>query len=127
VVGEAGDGREALHLARTLRPGVVLMDIRMPELDGIEAIRRLLTRQDPGGPRVLVLTTFDLDGYVYEAMKSGASGFLLKDVPDSSSSRGSEPLPPVRSCWLQRSPAASSNGSCRHHRRAVAYPSRSAA
>lgn len=81
VVGEAGDGREALHQARTLRPDVVLMDIRMPELDGIEATRRLLARQDPGGPRVLVLTTFDLDAYVYEAMKSGASGFLLKDVP----------------------------------------------
>lgn len=81
VVGEAGDGREALHQARTLRPDVVLMDIRMPLLDGIEATRRLLTRQDAGGPRVLVLTTFDLDSYVYEAMKAGASGFLLKDVP----------------------------------------------
>jgi DNA-binding NarL/FixJ family response regulator len=78
VVGEAGDGRDALTQARELRPDVVLMDIRMPELDGVEATRRLLSDQD--GIRVLILTTFDLDEYVYEAMKAGASGFLLKDV-----------------------------------------------
>ena len=78
VVGEAGDGREALQRARELEPDVVLMDIRMPELDGLEATRRLLS--EDGHARVLILTTFDADEYVYEAMKAGASGFLLKDV-----------------------------------------------
>ena len=78
VVGEAEDGRLALQLARELQPDVVLMDIRMPELDGIEATRRL--GDSPDAPRVLMLTTFDMNEYVYEAMKSGASGFLLKDV-----------------------------------------------
>jgi DNA-binding NarL/FixJ family response regulator len=79
VVGEAGDGEAAVARARKLRPDVVLMDVRMPAMDGLEATRRLL--DDPSPPRVLVLTTFDLDEYVYEAMKAGASGFLLKDVP----------------------------------------------
>jgi DNA-binding NarL/FixJ family response regulator len=78
VVGEAGDGREALAHARRLAPDVVLMDVRMPELDGLEATRRLLV--NPDAPRVLVLTTFDQDEYVYEAMRAGASGFLLKAV-----------------------------------------------
>jgi len=78
VVGEASDGRQALELARELKPEVMLMDIRMPGLDGLEATRRLLALPTP--PRVLVLTTFDLNEYVYEAMKTGASGFLLKDV-----------------------------------------------
>ena len=78
VVAEAGDGREALEKAGELRPDVVLMDIRMPELDGLEATRRLLAGD--GSSRVLILTTFDADEYVYEAMKAGASGFLLKDV-----------------------------------------------
>jgi DNA-binding NarL/FixJ family response regulator len=78
VVGEADDGREALAKARELEPDVVLMDIRMPELDGLEATRRLVA--GGGAARVLILTTFDLDEYVYEAMKTGASGFLLKDV-----------------------------------------------
>jgi DNA-binding NarL/FixJ family response regulator len=79
VCGEAGDGREALRAAEETRPDVVLMDVRMPELDGIEATRHLLAA--PGTPpRVLVLTTFDLDEYVYEAMRAGASGFMLKDI-----------------------------------------------
>jgi DNA-binding NarL/FixJ family response regulator len=79
VVGEAGDGREAVRLAKELQPDVVLMDVRMPELDGIEATRRL--RQASVDVRVLVLTTFDLDEYVYNAVRAGASGFLLKDAP----------------------------------------------
>jgi DNA-binding NarL/FixJ family response regulator len=79
VVAEAADGSEAVQLARELKPSVVLMDIRMPKLDGLEATRRLLTSQT--GTRVLVLTTFDNDEIVYEALKSGASGFLLKSAP----------------------------------------------
>ncbi|MGW7528660.1 response regulator [Streptomyces sp. NPDC054783] len=78
VVGEAADGAEAVSAARELRPDVVLMDIRMPGMDGLEATRRIL-EQTPGC-RVLMLTTFDLDRYVYEAISLGASGFLLKDV-----------------------------------------------
>jgi DNA-binding NarL/FixJ family response regulator len=79
VVGEASDGREALAEVGRLHPDVVLMDVRMPELDGIEAARRLLA--DDGTAKVVMLTTFDLDEYVYEALHAGASGFLLKDVP----------------------------------------------
>jgi len=79
VVGEAADGREAVDEARRLRPSVVLMDIRMPRLDGIEATRRLTA--DAEGIRVLILTTFGLDDYVYEALRAGASGFMLKDAP----------------------------------------------
>jgi DNA-binding NarL/FixJ family response regulator len=81
VVGEAGDGVEATEAARGLRPDVVLMDIRMPNVDGIEATRRILAGPEPR-PHVLVLTTFDLDEYVYEALRAGASGFLLKDAPE---------------------------------------------
>jgi DNA-binding NarL/FixJ family response regulator len=80
VAGEASDGSEAVTLARELAPDVVLMDVRMPVMDGIEATRRIAFEQD--GPRVLVLTTFDLDEYVYEALRAGASGFLLKDAPE---------------------------------------------
>jgi DNA-binding NarL/FixJ family response regulator len=79
VVGSAGDGAEAVRVCREHAPDVVLMDVRMPVVDGIEATRRLAAGGD-GGPRVLVLTTFDLDEYVYDALRSGASGFLLKDV-----------------------------------------------
>jgi DNA-binding NarL/FixJ family response regulator len=79
VVGEAEDGAQAVEEALRLRPDVVVMDIRMPRLDGIEATRRL--RQHAGAPSVLVLTTFDLDEYVYEALRAGASGFMLKDAP----------------------------------------------
>ena len=81
VVGEAGDGKEAVAAARRLQPDVVLMDIRMPELDGIEATRRVLAQAGDHPIRVLMLTTFDLNEYVYEALRAGASGFLLKDVP----------------------------------------------
>jgi DNA-binding NarL/FixJ family response regulator len=80
IVGEVADGAQAVEAARDLRPDVVLMDIRMPEMDGIEATR-LITSDDDEGPRVLMLTTFDLNEYVYEALRAGASGFLLKDVP----------------------------------------------
>jgi DNA-binding NarL/FixJ family response regulator len=79
VVGEASDGEEAVLQARLLAPDVVVMDIRMPRLDGLEATRRILTHDDR--VRVLVLTTFDLDEYVFSALRSGASGFLLKDAP----------------------------------------------
>jgi DNA-binding NarL/FixJ family response regulator len=81
VVGEAADGRQAVELARRLGPDVVLMDIRMPVLDGLAATRSIRASVPAdSGPRVLVLTTFDLDEYVYEALRSGASGFLLKDA-----------------------------------------------
>jgi DNA-binding NarL/FixJ family response regulator len=79
VTGEAANGLEAVELARSLAPDVVLMDVRMPGLDGIEATRRV-TASPVQGPRVLMLTTFDLDEYVYRAIRAGASGFLLKDV-----------------------------------------------
>ena len=81
VCGEAADGGEAIDLVRRLDPDVVLMDIQMPGVDGLEATRRLL--RDPGAdrPAVLMLTTFDLDAYVYDALRAGASGFLLKDTP----------------------------------------------
>jgi DNA-binding NarL/FixJ family response regulator len=81
VVGEAADGAEAIGLARELDPDVVLMDVRMPNVDGIEATRRIVDGSRHA-PRVLVLTTFDLDEYVFEALRAGASGFLLKDAPE---------------------------------------------
>jgi DNA-binding NarL/FixJ family response regulator len=81
VVGEAADGAEAIDLARQLHPDVVLMDVRMPGTDGIEATRRITAGRSES-PRVLVLTTFDLDEYVFDALRAGASGFLLKDAPE---------------------------------------------
>ncbi|NYI03978.1 response regulator [Allostreptomyces psammosilenae] len=81
VVGEAGDGKQALELVRSLAPDVVLMDIRMPRMDGVEATRRLTAETPPSPARVLVLTTFDLDEYVVEAIRAGAAGFMLKDAP----------------------------------------------
>jgi DNA-binding NarL/FixJ family response regulator len=81
VVGECADGTQAVNSTRRLKPDVVLMDIRMPEMDGIEATRLIAGDDGDGVPRVLMLTTFDLDEYVYDALRAGASGFLLKDVP----------------------------------------------
>lgn len=80
VVGEAADGAAAVALADSEHPDVVLMDVRMPVMDGLEATRRI-TSSGPGAPKVVILTTFDLDDYVYEALRAGASGFLLKDAP----------------------------------------------
>ncbi|MFG1921396.1 response regulator [Cryptosporangium sp. NPDC048952] len=79
VVGQAADGAEAVSLARRVRPHVVLMDVRMPVMDGLEATRHILREMDQ--TRILMLTTFDLDDYVYAALRAGASGFLLKDAP----------------------------------------------
>lgn len=83
VVGEAADGVEAVEMARGLRPDMVLMDVRMPRLDGIAATRDIVTGAAGEAPKIVMLTTFDLDTHVYEALRAGASGFLLKDVsPD---------------------------------------------
>ena len=81
VVGEASDGQEAVDMAEAIKPDVVLMDVRMPDMDGIEATRRICAAPDAGGTRILMLTMFDLDSYVYAALRAGASGFLLKDTP----------------------------------------------
>jgi DNA-binding NarL/FixJ family response regulator len=83
VVGEAADGESAVHMALRLRPDIILMDVRMPSMDGLEATKRILGEGGAGAPRILILTTFDLDEYVYVALQAGASGFLLKDAaPD---------------------------------------------
>ena len=81
VVGQAADGADAVRLAGELEPDVILMDVRMPVMDGLEATRRILEHTSDEAPRVLMLTTFDLDEYVYDALRAGASGFLLKDAP----------------------------------------------
>jgi DNA-binding NarL/FixJ family response regulator len=81
VVGECGDGTQAIDSVKRFSPDVVLMDIRMPEMDGIEATRRIVGGDGDSAVKVLMLTTFDLDEYVYDALRAGASGFLLKDVP----------------------------------------------
>ena len=91
VIGEAADGLDAIDLARKRSPDVVLMDIRMPGMDGLTAARRIIAETDSS---VLILTTFDVDEYVFEALRAGASGFLLKDVP------------PEQLCWAIRSIAA---------------------
>jgi DNA-binding NarL/FixJ family response regulator len=79
IVGEAANGREAVDIARRLQPDVVLMDVRMPEMDGVQATRLIVESRDSA--RIIILTTFDLDEYVYAALRAGASGFLLKDTP----------------------------------------------
>jgi DNA-binding NarL/FixJ family response regulator len=81
IVGEAADGRQAIEASAGLSPDVVLMDVRMPELDGIEATRRIIEADSSARVRIIVLTTFDLDEYAYAALRAGASGFLLKDTP----------------------------------------------
>jgi DNA-binding NarL/FixJ family response regulator len=122
VVGEAADGAECLELVARLRPDVVLMDVQMPRLDGIEATRRLVAAGSRS--RVLILTTFDIDEYVFEGLRAGASGFLLKDVPRrqliaavESVARGDTPLAPsVTRRMIERfvhtppAPGASSDG-----------------
>jgi DNA-binding NarL/FixJ family response regulator len=80
VVGQAADGADAVRQAQQLQPDIVLMDVRMPVMDGLQAARQILAAAGPARPRVLMLTTFDLDEYVYEALRAGASGFLLKDA-----------------------------------------------
>ena len=87
VIGEAEDGRAALQHCRELAPDLVLMDIRMPDVDGLEATRRLLSLSEPV-PKVVVLTTFDTDDYVYEAIRAGASGFMLKSAPPEQLAEG---------------------------------------
>ncbi|MBW6435799.1 response regulator transcription factor [Actinoplanes hulinensis] len=81
VVGQAANGQEAVAAAAAMRPDVILMDIRMPGLNGVAATERILSTADPNPPRIIILTTFDLDEYVYAALRAGASGFLLKDTP----------------------------------------------
>ncbi|MDQ3772427.1 MAG: response regulator transcription factor [Actinomycetota bacterium] len=88
VTGEAADGAEAVTLASAGRPDVILMDVRMPNMDGIEATRLIVDKDDDDPIRVLILTTFDLDEYVYDALRAGASGFLLKDAPPEELVRG---------------------------------------
>ena len=91
VLGEAADGTEAVALARQHHPDVILMDVRMPRQDGIEATRQIKHDSDTAQTKVLILTTFDLDEYVYAALRAGASGFLLKDTSPKSSSTPSGP------------------------------------
>jgi DNA-binding NarL/FixJ family response regulator len=81
VVGEAADGLEAVSVVRSTKPDVVLMDVRMPKLDGLEATRQIVSARAANTSRILMLTTFDLDEYIFDALRSGASGFLLKDTP----------------------------------------------
>ena len=110
LVGEAGNGEEAVALARSRRPDVVLMDVRMPMVDGIEATRRITSDPACDGVRIVILTTFDLDEYVYGALRAGGGGLLKDAAPRTCSARcgWSQPATP---CWRRASPAASSNGS----------------
>lgn len=108
VVGEAENGHEAVEAARRLRPDVVVMDVRMPLLDGIRATRELAGPDSQDAPKVLVVTTFNVDSYVYDALRAGASGFLLKDSPRRSWSTASAPSPAARHSWPPPSPVASS-------------------
>jgi DNA-binding NarL/FixJ family response regulator len=122
VVGEAGDGVEAVAATRRLRPEVVLMDIRMPNLDGLQATRQIATAGS--GSRVVILTTFDLDEYVYQALAAGASGFLLKNAPPEQLIRAVRVVAAGDACCPPRSPAGSSSSSLFSHRPAPPTPSR---
>jgi DNA-binding NarL/FixJ family response regulator len=97
VVGEASDGAEAVAATRRLQPQVVLMDIRMPNLDGLQATRQIVAAGSAS--RVVILTTFDLDEYVYQALAAGASGFLLKNAPPEQLIRAVRWSPPATLCW----------------------------
>lgn len=111
AVGEAADGAAAVELARRERPDVVLMDVRMPGMDGIEASRRITESPRAAGVRVLILTTFDVDEYVYAALRAGASGFLLKDTPPADLLSAIRVIAPGRRCSPPRSPGGSSRSS----------------
>ena len=104
VVAEANDGAQAVEAARRTQPDIVLMDIRMPVMDGLEATRRIIAGNDP--PRVLILTTYDLDEYVFDALGAGASGFLLKDVAPEQLVAGIQIIAQGTRCSHRRSPAA---------------------
>ena len=110
VVGQVGDGRAAVATTQGTHPDVVLMDIRMPVLDGIEATRQIV---DSTNARVVILTTFDLDRYVYEALRSGASGFLVKDTPPADLLAAVRTVAAGDALLSPASPAASSRGSSR--------------
>jgi DNA-binding NarL/FixJ family response regulator len=112
VVGEAANGAEAVERAGQLRPNVVLMDIRMPEVDGLQPTRRLMALPTLTATRVLILTTFDLDGYVYDALQAGASGFLLKDTPPEQLVHGIRTVARGDALLGPPSPADSSPTSC---------------
>ena len=101
VVGDAADGAQAVAEVAEHEPDVVLMDVRMPVMDGLEAVRRILA-DAPDRPRVLMLTTFDLDDYVYAALRAGASGFLLKDAPAAELIHAVRVWRPATHCWPRR-------------------------
>ena len=111
VIGEAATGAEAIEIATRDKPDVLLMDIRMPVMDGIAATRQITASEQTAGVRVLILTTFDLDDYVYAALRAGASGFLLKDTGPPTCSPRSGSSPPVTRCSPRRSPGGSSPNS----------------
>jgi DNA-binding NarL/FixJ family response regulator len=111
LVGEAGDGQAAVHLASRLRPDVFLMDIRMPGTDGIQATRAIATDPRLAGVRVLILTTYDLDAYVFEGLRAGASGFLVKDTEPVELLNGIRVVATGTRCCPPASPAASSPSS----------------
>ena len=122
MAGEAGTGSEAIAAARRLDPDVVLMDVRMPGMDGIEATAHLIRAGSRA--KILMLTTFDLDQYVYRAMRAGASGFLLKDASRDQLATAVRTVSPARPCWPPRSPAAWSRTSAAGPPRTARSPRR---